>query len=293
MKQLLISSGNINRTIIIDHIKYVLGFNAVNKYYIKQAVRQYFNKTVSGYREEIGSECYFKIDDSPVDKKNTFFYEVTENYSINDDAKLSTKSLMLKYLETLYSDVNYMDTLNTLNILVESLSDEVSANAFIQSEFSTYSPKLLIKLVTAHYYEDESYKDEYDLSYEDLIILQLNMIDYIVMNSKKYAYIILFIDIPLITDEIKSKMDEISKDRVYCLVFSKTVKDTEIENICVEEDYFMDFANEEMVYYILNEKSTDLYTLEDIKNMINKYLKDLSGREHVSLINNLMSYYKK
>lgn len=293
MKQLLISSGNINRTIIIDHIKYVLGSNAMNKYYLKQAVRQYFNKTVSGYREEIGSECYFKIDDSPVDKKNTFFYEVTENYSINDDAKLSTKSLMLKYLEILYSDLNCMDTLNTLNILVESLSDEVSENAFIQSEFSTYSPKLLTKLVTAHYYEDESYKDEYDLSYEDLIILQLNMIDYIVKNSKKYAYIILFIDIPLITDEIKSKIDELSKDRVYCLVFSKTVKVTEIENICVEEDYFLDFANEEMVYYILNEKSTNLYTLEDIKNMINEYLKDLKSREHVSLINNLMSYYKK
>ena len=66
-----------------------------------------------------------------------------------------------------------------------------------------------------------------------------------------------------------------------------------IENICVEEDYFLDFANEEMVYYILNEKSTNLYTLEDIKNMINEYLKDLKSREHVSLINNLMSYYKK
>lgn len=292
MKQLLISSGNINRTIIIDHIKYVLGSNAMNKYYLKQAVRQYFNKTVSGYREEIGSECYFKIDDSPVDKKNTFFYEVTENYSINDDAKLSTKSLMVKYLETLYSDVNYMDTLNTLNILIESLSDEVSENAFVQSEFSTCSPKLLTKLVTAHYYEDESYKDEYDLSYEDLIILQLNMIDYIAVHSKKYSYFILFIDIPLITDGIKNKIDEMSKDRVYCLVFSKTVRDIEIENICVEEDYFLDFANEEMVYYILNEKSTNLYTLEDIKNMINEYLKDLSSREHVSLINNLMSYYK-
>lgn len=292
MKQLLISSGNINRTIIIDHTKYVLGSNAMNKYYLKQAVRQYFNKTVSGYREEIGSECYFKIDDSPVDKKNTFFYEVTENYSINDDAKLSTKSLMLKYLETLYSDVIYMDTLNTLNILVESLSDEVSENAFVQSEFSTYSPKLLTKLVTAHYYEDESYKDEYDLSYEDLIILQLNMIDYIAVHSKKYSYFVLFIDIPLITDEIKNKIDEMSKDRVYCLVFSKTVRDIEIENICVEEDYFLDFANEEMVYYIVNEKSTNLYTLEDIKNMINEYLKDLSSKEHVSLINNLMSYYK-
>lgn len=292
MKQLLISSGNINRTIIINHTKYVLGSNAMNKYYLKQAVRQYFNKTVSGYREEIGSKCYFKIDDSPVDKKNTFFYEVTENYSINDDAKLSTKSLMLKYLETLYSDVNYMDTFNTLNILVESLSDEVSENAFIQSEFSTYSPKLLTKLVTAHYYEDESYKDEYDLSYEDLIILQLNMINYIAVNAKKYAYIILFIDIPLITDEIRSKIDELSKDRVYCLVFSKTVKDTEIENICIEEDYYLDFANEEMVYYILNEKSSILYTLEDIKNMINEFLKDLSSREHISLINNLMSYYK-
>lgn len=292
MKQLLISSGNINRTIIINHTKYVLGSNAMNKYYLKQAVRQYFNKTVSGYREEIGSKCYFKIDDSPVDKKNTFFYEVTENYSINDDAKLSTKSLMLKYLETLYSDVNYMDTFNTLNILVESLSDEVSENAFIQSEFSTYSPKLLTKLVTAHYYEDESYKDEYDLSYEDLIILQLNMINYIAVNAKKYAYIILFIDIPLITDEIRSKIDELSKDRVYCLVFSKTVKDTEIENICIEEDYYLDFANEEMVYYILNEKSSILYTLEDIKNMINEFLKDLSSGEHISLINNLMSYYK-
>lgn len=40
MKQLLISSGNINRTIIIDHTKYVLGSNAMNKYYLKQAVRQ-------------------------------------------------------------------------------------------------------------------------------------------------------------------------------------------------------------------------------------------------------------
>ena len=88
------------------------------------------------------------------------------------------------------------------------------------------------------------------------------------------------------------KTNLISKDRVCCLVFSKTVRDIEIENICVEEDYFLDFANEEMVYYILNEKSSILYTLEDIKNMINEYLKDLSSREHISLINNLMTYYK-
>lgn len=118
------------------------------------------------------------------------------------------------------------------------------------------------------------------------------MIDYIAVHSKKYADIILFIDIPLITDEIKQKIDAISKDRVYCLVFSKVVRDTDIENICFEEDYFLDFANEEMVYYLLNEKSSTLYTLEDIKNMINEYLKDLSSREHISLINNLMSYYK-
>ena len=42
MKQLLISNGNINRTIIIDHTKYVLGSNAVNKYYIKTSCKTIF-----------------------------------------------------------------------------------------------------------------------------------------------------------------------------------------------------------------------------------------------------------
>ena len=47
------------------------------------------------------------------------------------------------------------------------------------------------------------------------------------------------------------------------------------------------------VLLLANNQSTNLYTLEEIKNMINEYLKDLKSREHVSLINNLMSYYKK
>lgn len=291
MKQLFISNGNIKRKIIIDHTKYILGSNSLNKYYIKQAMKQYFDKAKSGYREEIGSKCSFEIDDSPVDKKNSLFYEVTEDYSINEDTRLSTKALMLKYLETLYGNIEYLDTINTLNILVESLSDEVSEHSFIQSEFSTFSPKTLIKLVSAHYF-DESYKDEYDLSYEELINLQLNMLGYIARYSKKYAYLFILVDIPIITDEIKKKIDEISKERLYCLVFTNRIKANQVEDICMEEDHYLDFADEEMVYYILNENSNNLYTLEDIKQMMKDYLKDLNEKEHRSFINNLLTYYK-
>lgn len=292
MKKLSISNGNIKRNIIIDHVKYILGSNEVNKYYLKQSVKQYFNKVKSGYRDEIGQNCLFEIDGSPVDKKNTLFYEVTESYSIVDDAKLNAKSLMLKYLETLYESAEYLDTINTLNILMESLSDEVSENAYIQSEFSSYSPKLLTKLVTAHYF-DESYKDEFDLSYEELVILQLNMIDYITQNSNKYAYAIIEINLPCLTEEIINKIEEISHDRVYCLVFTRVINNGREADICIEEDDFLDFADEETVYYVLNENSKNLYTLEDIKEMVNEYLKDLNYREHISFINNLRLYYKK
>ena len=79
----------------------------------------------------------------------------------------------------------YFDTIGTIDILLESLAEEMNEDDSLNVRFNSVGYKQLIKMLTP-FYIDEFQKDEFDLDYEQIILFQLQLVDYITKNSYKY-----------------------------------------------------------------------------------------------------------
>ena len=121
MNKLTLSNGWEKTDLIIQKNKIILGQNILQKYKIKQILKAYFNGADSEFRKENNIELTIKLDDEQLQLKRTGYFEVNDNYSITDDCKLGTKSILLKYFETILDDSILFDSINTIDILFESL----------------------------------------------------------------------------------------------------------------------------------------------------------------------------
>ena len=100
----------------------------------------FYNSKLSEYsKENIGEVC-LEINENKIKNRDVSFYYVDHNYSIDIDLKLNNKSLISAYLEMLLLDEQYIDTINSINILFEAFASELDDN-LITSKFITYTPK--------------------------------------------------------------------------------------------------------------------------------------------------------
>lgn len=96
MNKLTLSNGWEKIDLIIQKNKIILGQNILQKFKIKQILKEYFNGIDSEYRKENDIASIIKLDGEQLQLKRTGYYEVNDNYSITDDCKLGTKSILLK-----------------------------------------------------------------------------------------------------------------------------------------------------------------------------------------------------
>ena len=131
-------------------------------------IKQFFQKTESEYRSENNLEAKILMDGEAVSNKRMLFLEINPYDSLIEDRKLSSKSLVLKYLEKKLQDKIYFDTIRTLDILFQSLAEEANDDN-LKIAFNEMNFKQLLKILEA-YFSDDFQKDEFDLSYEDVIL---------------------------------------------------------------------------------------------------------------------------
>lgn len=198
------------------------------------------------------------------------FIEISETYSLNEDKKLTTKSLMLKYLESKLQNQEYFDTISTIDILLNSLSEEVNDESMLKIMFNGTNYKQLIKMLSP-YYEDELQKDEFDLSRDELILFQLDLIEYISDHNSKYYNIFVFGKLDNLSNKILHKINAIEKIKL--IIFTNCYNDLmDVQNTSLLQDKIIDFADMEQIYYDLSQKSLQTYTLQEVEQMTMDYL---------------------
>lgn len=198
------------------------------------------------------------------------FIEISETYSLNEDKKLTTKSLMLKYLESKLQNQEYFDTISTIDILLNSLSEEVNDESMLKIMFNGTNYKQLIKMLSL-YYEDELQKDEFDLSRDELILFQLDLIEYISDHNSKYYNIFVFGKLDNLSNKILHKINAIEKIKL--IIFTNCYNDLmDVQNTSLLQDKIIDFADMEQIYYDLSQKSLQTYTLQEVEQMTMDYL---------------------
>lgn len=269
MNLLTIKNGTNKWNLQMNHVKYIISDSSTN-YKLLQAIRLFTSKDKSENRTENNISTKMFINEKEIELKNNMFIEISEMYSLNEDKKLTTKSLMLKYLEIKLQNQDYFDTISTIDILLNSLSEEVNDESMLKIMFNGANYKQLIKMLSP-YYEDELQKDEFDLTRDELILFQLDLIEYISNHNSKYDNIFVFGKLDNLSDRILQKINKI--ENVKLIIFTNYYNNLmNVQDAALLQDKIIDFADMEQIYYDLSQKSLQTYTLQEVEQMTIDYL---------------------
>lgn len=272
MNLLTIKNGTNKWNLQMNHVKYIISDSSAN-YTLLQAIRLFASKDKSENRTENNISTKILINEKEIELKNNMFIEISETYSLNEDKKLTTKSLMLKYLESKLQNQEYFDTISTIDILLNSLSEEVNDESLLKIMFNGANYKQLIKMLSP-YYEDELQKDEFDLTRDELILFQLDLVEYISNHNSKYDNIFVFGRLDNLSDKILQKINRI--ENVKLIIFTNYYNDLmNVQNAALLQDKIIDFADMEQIYCDLSQKSLQTYTLQEVEQMTINYLQQI------------------
>lgn len=289
MNKITIKNGNNKYDITINRVKYVFSSNQ-DEFKIKQSFRNYFSKNKSEFRKENGNSNKVLFNDKDLDVKRTLFVEINSDFSINEDCKLNSKSLILKYLELRLQDMEYFDTINTINLLFESLSEELKDENGLNTLFDAMDYKHLSKLINPYYF-DELQKDEYDLTFEELLLFQIKLIKYISLNNNFYEYIIVFIDLDEVTQNLIQQINSLLNCYVIC--FSKNYVLEMSDDAAIIENEVFDLSNIEEVYAYFYQKSSNILPVEEVRLYMKQYIIDKYTYKKIDIIDELIKYGSK
>ncbi|MFR5709086.1 hypothetical protein [Faecalitalea cylindroides] len=289
MNKITIKNGNNKYDITINRVKYVFSSNQ-DEFKIKQSFRNYFSKNKSEFRKENGNSNKVLFNDKDLDVKRTLFVEINSDFSINEDCKLNSKSLILKYLELRLQDMEYFDTINTINLLFESLSEELKDENGLNTLFDAMDYKHLSKLINPCYF-DELQKDEYDLTFEELLLFQIKLIKYISLNNNFYEYIIVFIDLDEVTQNLIQQINSLLNCYVIC--FSKNYVLEMSDDAAIIENEVFDLSNIEEVYAYFYQKSSNILPIEEVRLYMKQYIIDKYTYKKIDVIDELIKYGSK
>lgn len=272
MNLLTIKNGTNKWNLQMNHVKNIISDSSTN-YTLLQAIRLFTSKDKSENRTENNISTKMFINEKEIEFKNNMFIEISEMYSLNEDKKLTTKSLMLKYLEMKLQNQDYFDTISTIDILLNSLSEEVNDESMLKIMFNGANYKQLIKMLSP-YYEDKLQKDEFDLTRDELILFQLDLVEYISNHNSKYDNIFVFGKLDNLSDKILQKINKI--ENVKLMIFTNYYNDLmNVQNTALLQDKIIDLADMEQIYYDLSQKSLQTYTLQEVEQMTIDYLQQI------------------
>ena len=157
---------------IVDKAKYVYNDDISQYWTLKRAINSIIYKTSkSEYAQENNRSIIFNINDEYITKYDDIFL-VNPSFDIDEDAKLGTKSLMLRYLLSKQYDIDikedFFQVKSILNYFADILSDDN-----ISVQISESLNKLICKLMVVNYLKDDYYANKNDMDYEELICFQL------------------------------------------------------------------------------------------------------------------------
>ena len=289
MNKLTITDGNNRFEIQMENKKYIIGKNVKKKRKLELMIKQFFQKTESEYRCEYNFETKLLLNDEIMNCKRMLFLEISPYYSLYEDCKLNSKSLVLKYLEKKLQNQEYFDTINTLDILFKSFAEELNDDN-LNILFHEMNVKQLLKILEV-YFNDDMQKDEFDLSYEEIIRLQIHLINEIIVNTEDKDAIVVLANIPFITDELLDELKH-THHTFYFIFTNNYCNKMKIEEVMLSEKEFYDLADVNSIFYNIEEMYNIIQQVEVLKENMKNFVKQNYMYNEINVINELAHFSK-
>lgn len=249
----------------LETIKFVHFKTNEDHWLIRQCLnKELYKIPLSEYKDETKGKTYIEIDGEPL-SKDCELININESFNLEEDLKLGAKSLMIKYISNKLVSKEYSDEVVQLNSMFSLLSELISDDmiTFIANDLNG---KNLPKLMEAKVLKDELISNSLDLTFEEFIEFQVNIVKGIVNGTKNYLVVI---NIKLLTQSLYQLFAELSN-------LCKVVVIWEYSNVVLLNNNIyvdgIDYENEEKLYERMNNMS-NYYNLEEyIKSLKDEHL---------------------
>lgn len=277
MRKLTIKKGIYRTDLLIDKYKYIIGNNEIQKLNLKRALKEFqVGLPLSEYEEEKHNNVHIYLDDNELTQKKINIYFISPNNEFYQELKLQSKSILLKAIINELSDESYIETFLTIQSLTEMLCMQFNEGHDIKLRDIKISPTTFAKLIEPTLVIDDFEMNEFDLSIEDFICLQLDLIKQATSITKQENLII--IDYPIMTNKIQDKIKDISNSMI--IVFCRTIQTDYQLNSCYLIDKFtIDLADEESIYERICNEILCVSNLKEGVNYMEEYVKIVLGLE--------------
>ena len=136
--------------------------------------------------------------------------------------------------------------------------------------FQTVGYKQLVKLLYPYYGEDYQ-KDEFDLSLTELLSFQIQLIEYIAKHNTKYDNIFVYGRLHHLEQCTIEQLNSLKECKI--MIFTNCFNGSmQLDDICLIERDLIDLANREAFYRLFSMRSFRFFTIEEVQDMIMKYL---------------------
>ena len=277
MRKLTIKKGIYRTDLLIDKYKYIIGNDEIQKLNIKRAIKEFqVGLPLSEYEEENHNNVHIYLDDDELTQKKINIYFISPNYDFYQELKLQSKSILLKAIINELSDESYIETFLTIQSLAEMLCMQFNEGHDIKLRDIKISPTIFAKLIEPTLVIDDFEMNEFDLSIEDFICLQLDLIRQATSISKQENLII--VDCPIVTNKIQDKISKISNSII--IVFCRGIQTDYLFNNCYLIDKLtIDLADEESIYEHICNEILCVSNLKEGVNYMEEYVKIVLGLE--------------
>lgn len=296
MDKFNIAVGTKEYEFAIDKYKIFFGPNYNLKYSIRNRFKQRIeNVENSEYQEYKKRFEFVKFNDKDIHHKNWEVIEINPSFTLANDLKMSAKSLFLRYAETALFEVKCFDEINTISNLIKVVCESVNENISLENgivvkfESNDFTFKSLVKNLYANILNDDLIINEYDISFEEVILLQMHIIEKIANSElNKTKFFLNIIDLPQITSKILAELDNINSENVKTLVFTNSIHPTlEIENYVYCSKQFTDIYFEEQILDNIIYETTTVSEIIDAKTELKNIISGKST-EKSSIISEIL-----
>ena len=211
------------------------------------------------------------INDQEVNIKDWELITINNDIDLNEEYKLRNKSLFNEYMKSKYEKLDETEELNTINLIIDQINEYISENTLSINDFnlvpriSRLNFRQIIKLFEFNIIKEDLIASQYDLSYEDKILLQIEILKEITKNNYAKNYLVV-VDIAKLTSKIYEKLNSLEIENLYILCFTnECLKNIDINNIYNIENKNLDFSNEVSLYNEILLEAENKIFIEDLK----------------------------
>ena len=250
----------------LEKQKILIGSNYRKKYAMTRALYSYIRKeSLSEFTQENNSEITVNFDGSRLDSRRWSIFMINPWLDFDDELKMGSKSIVLKFLEAALSDIELDDNFQCLrttismlsNESIRSISDIFDEDLLLSFSIDDFSCKSLMKLIVANLLKEGYSAKDYNLEFDEKVSLYITMIE-LIAKKNQGSNIMIVIDTHDYTRLIKNSIEKLPDNCRAIIASANILCPVNYNDVLVVGKKDLDLGNENDIFDKICLESADV-----------------------------------